>query len=35
MENKLRLEIIKNFNVMTCILKQCSYLDDKSIISEI
>ena len=35
MEEKLKLEIIKNFNVITCILKQSSFIDDKSIINNI
>ena len=33
MEEKLKLEIIKNFNVVTCILKQSSFIDDKNIIN--
>ena len=35
MENKLRLEIIKNFNALSYVLKQCSFIDDRNIISEI
>lgn len=35
MEEKLKLEIIKNFNVVTCILKQSSFIDDKNIINNI
>lgn len=33
MEEKLRIEIIRNFNVITCILKQSSFIDDKNIIN--
>ena len=35
MEKKIRLEIIKNFNVITCILKQSSFIEDKTIINTI
>ena len=34
-EKKIRLEIIKNFNVITCILKQSSFIEDKIIINSI
>ena len=34
-EQKIKLEIIKNFNVITCILKQSSFIDDKNIINNI
>ena len=33
MEEKLKLEIIKNFNVITCVLKQISFIEDKNIIN--
>ena len=33
MEEKLKLEIIKNFNVITCVLKQISFIEDKIIIN--
>lgn len=35
MEEKLRLEIIKNFNVITCVLKQSSFIEDKNIINNV
>ena len=34
-ERKLKFEILKNFNVLTCILKQSSFMDDKAIINNI
>lgn len=34
-EKKLRLEVIKNFKVIECILKQCSFIEDKNIINDI
>ena len=35
MEKKIKFEIIKNFNVITCLLKQSSFIDDKNIINTI
>jgi hypothetical protein len=34
-EKKVKLEIIKNFNVIECVLKQCSFIEDKKIINDI
>ena len=34
-EKKVKLEIIKNFNVIECVLKQCSFIEDKRIINDI
>ena len=34
-EKKLRFEIIKNFQVITCSLKHCSFIDDKNIINNV
>lgn len=34
-EKEIKLEIIKNFNVITCLLKQSSFIEDKNIINNI
>ena len=35
LEKKIKLEIIKNYNVIECVLKQCSFIEDKKIINDI